>query len=98
MADNAQVFVDTRYPLPANVDGVIYYVAETADSAIPWQMAEPEEKSNSINPPINLTPVPLEVIEQKVTYALGGSAVATGVLLIDEIPYVSDYEIRIVPR
>lgn len=92
-----EIYVDTRYPAPPDVDGVVYYVAEDAPIPATWGTTEVPTRTPTETALVGV-PVPLEVIEQKVSYAFGGSAVASGVLIIDEIPYVGDYEIRIVPR
>lgn len=106
VSEDREIYVDTKYPIPPDVDGIIYVSPDELDlleEEKDWLETEDEEAQYVIEDSEGAaetmgTPTPLGVEDQQVVYPVGGAAQVHAVLLIEEVPYVSDYEIRIVPR
>jgi len=103
VSEDRVIYVDTKYPIPADVDGIVYVSPDEEEQEDDWQdvedelslltVAESDQVSEVVEPPILL-----EIEEQTVVYPLGGSASVNAILLIDELTPASDYEIRVVPK
>lgn len=103
VSEDRVIYVDTRYPIPSDVDGIVYVSPDEDEQEEDWQeveselslltVAESDQVSEVVEPPILLG-----IEEQVVVYPLGGSASVNAILLIDEITTASEYEIRVVPR
>lgn len=101
--EDREIVVDTRYPIPAFVEGITYVAPSEEILDEDWSEVEETSPYLTLNDvdqttEITQTPTPLSVIDQEISYPKGGSGVVNAVLLIDEVPYVTDYEIRVVPR
>ena len=102
VSEEREVFVDTKYPVPAFVDGINYISPDAEAEEEDWEdtedefantVFESEQVSNVVEPPI-----PIEVVDEVVVYPVGGAGTVNAVLVIEEVTPVADYEIRIVPR
>ena len=102
--DDRKIFVDSQYPSPPFVDGIVRVVPDVDPTVVDWvDVDDTDYSALSIGEDAGLddniqVPYPLEVIEQKVITSLGGEAEVNGILVIQDIPGISDYEIRVVMR